>query len=500
MKSLRIQMLLIAMLTRAVAAQNYPLPVQEGDPPAICRGCKSINAAGESNDGKPTPSYPNPPLRFVGRIIDSQATANIQHIGMRTLRAGIVRTAYASGRGAAPARVYAYIGLGTLGAYNLTTFLQTISAPMVPVTALKTGARFGGRSPFERVARPDGWFYPESSRTNWRVPLADSTERLKDFDYDDRGYVYVAYNLFGWGVVRDGGEIRGVQMTAVSQTFPEKVSPDAIVSVRVGDKYFVAVSESGDVRSGRHIYDVTDPAAPAPVSRTTGTAARQTVIKTWARDDGKQIVAVVAADGVLRIYPYAAYVQGKSPAQTLTSKSRFVSMAFDEKGVLWVVEVPSGTKGKTQIRRFGYDGGRVTDTAYTPFPEWFDPIKLHARGGYVAVVGKVKRGARNQASAYIFRVGSAELKPVDTKDYFLRYYSATPKGFAQPEGYTTNPQDIHLLTLGGKTYLMYMSYGLGDVYELVDGTAQPDETKPDPEPDPDEDPKPCPCADDKDPE
>ena len=159
MSSKIVRAALFVLLSTAVAvpsfAQNYPFPSKVGQPPAICIGCKGLNSAGEPNAGKPTWQYDNPLIAFAVRMVDSQATPNIQNLGMRTLRAGIVRTAY-SQRGSAPPRVYAYIGLATFGAYRLDTFLRS---PMVPVGSL-TNERIGLRKDGqEKVLRPDAIVY-----------------------------------------------------------------------------------------------------------------------------------------------------------------------------------------------------------------------------------------------------------------------------------------------------------------------------------------------------
>lgn len=492
-KSLVVAITVFVILTLSAGAQNYPFPSKVGQPAAICTGCRSLNASGEPNDGKPTWQYDDPLFAFTGRVVDSQATQNIQHQGMRTLRAGIVRSAY-SRRGDAPPRVYAYIGLATFGAYSLETFPKTLGSKMITVRDVAKRSVALRTSGPERVAKPDAVVYPEKDNSGWQVPFVDSAERLKDFDFDDRGYVYLAYDVFGFGIVRDTGQtgiailpiVEGSQQIASL----EGMQPDKIIAVKSGGRYYLAVSYMGNSLAGRRIFDVTDPAAPTLVSHTVGAATKQTVIRDWARDDGKGIVAVVANDGMLRIYTYDAYVQNKLPAHTLTSKTKFTSMVFDERGVLWVIETPAGAKGKTQVRRLVYEDGRLADTAYTPFPEWLEPVKIHARGGYLAAVGRVKRGNRSLTNGFLFKIDGDDLVNLSTGDFFLNYYHAAPKGFAQPAGYTSSPQDVHLLTTGGRTYLMYMVYGLGDVFEIKeagDGGGGVD-------PDPPVDPAPCPCC------
>jgi PKD repeat protein len=447
-------------------AQNYPMPTKVGEPAAKCTGCANNNSSGEPNADKPVWQYAAPLSAFAGRIVDSNETKNIQHLGMRTARAGLVRTAY-SARGTAPPRVYAYIGLATLGAYHLDSFLTTIKAPLSPVDkVIKTGTKYQGRNPVEQVAAPNAFVYPESTRSIWKVPFADSTERLKDFDFDDRGYVYLAYDLFGWGIVKDTGQTGSSEMDLVpgSQQYSDGILPNAIFTIKSGSKYYVAVSESSDVKSGRRLFDVTDPTAPKLVSKTSGDAAKETVIKAWTKNDDAKVVAVLAADGDIRIYTYDGYARNDSPIETLTTDTTFTSLSFDEKGVLWVAE-SAGRDGVTRIRRVTASGGGYSDSILTPFPETMRPLKIHARNGYVAVMGEVRRGNPWIYNAFIFKTDGSGLSLLDTDDFFLKFYHFSPSGHAEP-GYAKLPQDIHLLKIGTKTYVMYMAYGLGDVYQL----------------------------------
>jgi PKD repeat protein len=459
---------LVAMLAVAAPsfAQDYPLPKKAGESFSICTGCKSLNSASEPNDGKPTWQFDDPLSAFAGRVVDSQGTQNIQHQGHRTLRAGLVRTAYTA-RGSAPPRVYAYIGLGTFGAYTLDTFATTLKNPMTTVVTVNGGGVGLRNGKPEKVAKPDAMVYPEAPRSGWQVPFVDSTERLKDFDFDDRGYVYLAYDIFGWGIVKDSGEtgIATLPLVQGSQQVND-MQPDRIISIKSNNKYYVATSWSSKSLLGRRIYDVTDPKAPDLVSQTSGTNAQPTVIKQWSKDDNARVVAVIGGDEVLRIYDYDAYVRNSAPMETFEGDNDYVSLSFDDKGVLWAIEAAGNPNSPTKVHKFTPSNNGYSEAILTPFPEWFDPVKIHARNGYLAAVGRVKRGPNSRINGFVFKTDGNGLTHLDTGDFFLKYYHAAPSGFAQPEGYTSSPQDIHILKMGTKVYLMYMVYGLGDVFQL----------------------------------
>ncbi len=100
----------------------YPMPGSQAEAPVHCIGCAGSNSFGQTNDGLPTYPFASPILNHVGRYVDSQQTANYQHIGFRTARARTMRT-FPQANGQAPPRVYIQIG-NAVGAYALDTFFS----------------------------------------------------------------------------------------------------------------------------------------------------------------------------------------------------------------------------------------------------------------------------------------------------------------------------------------------------------------------------------------
>jgi hypothetical protein len=190
--------LLFTAVTTSAFAQNHPMPGAKWEPPVICAGCPGNNSEDEPNDGKPTYPYDTPLKMHAGRYVDSSDTPPVNS-GMRTVRAGIVRMAPI-------VRNRIYIAMtGTLSAYTYDTFFtEKLRQPMVPVNVLQTGMPYGERDPFEKLALPDRFFYPEATSSGWQI-APDSGAAVLDFDADDRGYVYLATSHYGWGILSDPG-------------------------------------------------------------------------------------------------------------------------------------------------------------------------------------------------------------------------------------------------------------------------------------------------------
>lgn len=466
--------LFFCWLPGPLQAQTYPMPGSKSENAVLCTGCAGVNAAGVSNDGLPTYPYAPPLMDFVGRYVDSQMTANYQHIGFRTARARFIR-AYPTANGQAPPRLYIQIG-NAIGAYSLDTFFsQKLPAGPVSVGGVKTGSSVGGfgRTPLEKITMWDSFMYPEATASGWFAPLIDQQDPIADnapFDVDDRGYLYGSWPSFGWGIARDDGRTSGVHFPKVVQLVPNAASVDqakypntrtdssgvsaqSILVIRDGAKYY-AVIASVDARA---VFDVTDPATPALIGTASGAAKG---MKRYARSDAFGRVAYIDGSGVLQVYSYASLISNGSAVLTAVSSVRggFTGVTFDETGNIWAVN-----SGK--VVQFTVAGSSYLATEYTPFPDLDGITALTVGGGHLAVTGVDRSGA---SPVYDVRLAKLEVsgpRQVDLDGFFRKYYYGVLPDYAQPGQYTF-PFDIELVTWGGKTYLMYSASGLGDVYEL----------------------------------
>ncbi|HEY0158430.1 MAG TPA: IPT/TIG domain-containing protein [Thermoanaerobaculia bacterium] len=433
-------------------AQNHPLPGSTAEPPAICTGCPGWNSVGEVNADKPTYPYNVPLAAHVGRYVDSSSTKNVQHIGIRTIRAGIVRVNAANGR--------VYLGLGAaIGAYDLPTFFTTrLAEPMVNVAGINTGSAVFGRSPLERASRIDGFIYPEARDSQWAVPMVDSTLRLEDFDIDDRGYVYYQSNVFGWGIHQDDGRTDGKHLPFMVQVkTPYYASGATLFTMKHEGAYYAYTSDSEKAR----LYNVTVPAAPVlhGAQRTGNTHWAFA----WSKNEAAKHVAVIhgGTPRKMRVYTYAALIAGGAPLVEHVPTGTLGDVAFDEAGNLWVTEY--GTAGSTL---FKFAASTYEKTAYPLDGSTFGAVGLHAAAGYLAIVGSEMLDASRVYDLRLLNVAGGTPQPVSTGNFFRRYYHAAPAGYAEPGSYTKQPDRPFLFVHNGLTYLFYSAYGLGDVYEL----------------------------------
>src|SRR5207302_11066990 len=107
---------------------------------------------------------------------------------------------------------------------------------------------------------PDAQFYAEHATKCidgvpnqppgcWVINNTDGQDRLFGFDFDDRGYVYVAYNPYGWGILKDS---QGALLQSVFQQntdTPGILTPNRVISVKTGSGYFLIVSPDNGIVS-----------------------------------------------------------------------------------------------------------------------------------------------------------------------------------------------------------------------------------------------------------
>ncbi|HWW62112.1 MAG TPA: hypothetical protein VN181_12150, partial [Thermoanaerobaculia bacterium] len=235
-----------------------------------------------------------------------------------------------------------------LSSYALDTFFtEKLPAGNIPADIIDTGQGWGNRStaegvalPLERVTPPDGFVYPENPNQGWTYANVDGQERLYDFDCDDRGYVYAAYSILGWGIVKDDARTGTKALPLTWQVLKSKapykddktlslVSPTVIMSLKVGSKYYALVSD----QSATSKTDVWDVSANPPKNMarpvvTLNDGAFGKGIKQWAKNaDGTRFAYVDGANRV-QIYDGGTYVNGGGPLFTQEGRG-FITVASD---------------------------------------------------------------------------------------------------------------------------------------------------------------------------
>lgn len=458
--------LLLAPLQTALA-QKYPLPGGSGEAAVLCNGCPSNNSSGQPNDGLKTWPYDSPLVHHVGRIVDSTSVPAIQAT-YRTARANKIRFVREV-HGTAPPRAYIQIGSG-LGVYSLDRFF-TVALPggMGTISSLigKPVAQRSGDQ--ERVVPWDAWVYPElQTKSGWSTPVQDGQDRLTDFDIDDRGYVYLAMPVFKFGIAKDSGEIGGGALDFVYQSLSDLA--ESVVVVKTGSKYYSTTSGE----DARMVRDVTNPSSPGEARLINGSAQ---AFVSWAKDDARERIAVVTAEKNIRIYDYAAFVAGSSPIATFTPRSgkAYKDVTVDENGNFWTTEVSGSiVTGNLLVKLARGSAGYSMDTYDVYGSTAFSPVASTSQGRsainygdkYLAVVGAIP-GIRNH-DVRLFRIEGGEPVAVDLHGFFTQYYHTAPRDYAEPDGVTNN-HGAYPIKWNNKTYLIYQTDGLGDVFELEAG-------------------------------
>jgi len=446
---LSLVLLTLVLATSSAFGNNYPYPGKRTEVP--CTGCP------DDNKDLPTYAYNDPIVAHVGRFVDSSRTINAQHIGMRTIRARAIRSNLNTDR--------VYLALGeTVGSYNMDTFFTTVlKAQMSPASTLQTGDPYGRYStPIERIAIPDSFLYPEAKKSGWRTEWLDHQVNLTDFDSDDRGNVYVGNLYWGWGISKDTGLTNGTHMTFVSQT-DAGIEPNAVISIKSGNRYYAIIATAANSNSAKQIvYDTTNPASPVKGVTRTG---KHWGVSSWTKNDELERIAIISPDGVLRIYSYSSLVSGTPIAEfSPQGSAKYLDAAIDETGRIWVAETNSNV-----LVRISPNGSGYTRTTHSVYGGPFAPLKIAAAGGYVAIAGKTDAN-----EVRLIKLEGSNPVPVDTNNFFRKYYFAPPLGYAGPTLFVpayTSFSDIGLVEHGNKTYLIFSAEGLGDVYEIEAGEA-----------------------------
>lgn len=442
MLKIKLLCVLLAVATPAFA-QNYPLPASVNESPAICTNCPGTNASSQSNSGLPTYPY-DAPLDFTGRFLDSTSVATYQHAsGMRTLRARAMQVV--------PEQNRVYIQLGEMvAAYDLDTFFTgTLTEPLVRVDSINTGTSYtrpGGV--YEKLSSPDAFFYPEAATSGWDIDGAPDIQRtLSSWDVDDRGYLYAAASVFGWGIQQDDGRTDGTHMPFVHRDSGQGFS--FIFAFRNGSTYYAVGSTFPNTTK---VYDVTNPAAPVFLG------GRSTRYSAVAKDEATGRIAVIDNQNRLRVYSAAGLVSNAAPLVEYTASigQALTDVTFDDSGNLWAVEGGNGTPVLWKI-----SASTLARATFDVYGSVFSAVKIHATAGYVAVLGL-------DAEAYgvrLFNASSGTPVQVGIDDFFRKYYFRSPTGYAQPYIYS-EPAGVRLVKQGTNTYLMIGAGALGDAYEI----------------------------------
>ena len=422
----------------AVLAQTWPLPARTQNTEVPCNPCP-----GNSRTDLVTVGYSSPITTYTGRFLDSQSVGTFQQ-PFRTARAETVTIAPQLNR------IYMMIGSAVV-AYDINTFFNRLnsretltSATSIPVTPNVAAIR---AAPYELFLQWDKFFYAENG-SPWQTILLDGQQRLFQIDYDDQGYVYLAYSAFGWGIVKDSGT-GGSLMQSMYQAFNSKTAQIATFKSSTG-RYYAMIG-------GGLIYDTTDRTHPLFV-RTAGS------FHAVAKDSTSTRLAIVNATGGLDIWRTDDFIAGGAPLATFSSGTTNGYSLVTSDGTNFYADAYNSSA--VIIGTIRYDGVTYTQTLY-PTPVNIGPQPTFASGfqysaGFITIAGISAAGYWDVA---LLKMTNGVPSVVDLHSYVAHYYSVAPDANHITPSYT-NLDDAVVYQSGSHYYLILEAGGLGDVYEI----------------------------------
>lgn len=417
----------------------YPMPSTTG---VACVTCP------DPYKNLPTWPYSSPIKRFVGRYLDSSMAREIQ-APIRTLRARDAKIAEKNGR------LYSIFGGSRFAAWNLNTlFTSDLGKPLNQLSSSQT---------FPELYLSWATYVDPDTDRQWHTVFVDGQQRLGMFDFDDRGYVYLPYGPYGWGIVQDtGGSFR-----FMSQVTDSPVAPGAALVMRSGAKYYTFIIDPSS-KTKCAAFDVTTPASPTSLG-VIGKAPQYWDKIDAGGDSGfaEDVVGLSTPSGVFEIYTASAFAGDRLPSTTIPASSgKYWTVTTDGTNFYVVRKASNGTFTVDTIglARTG-DATSYSVTASQPLPGDTLPGKIRWGAGYVTVMYYGATGA----DLKLFKVTDGVLKEIDLGGYFNKYYVNPPAGYAKPSLWTSDPIGGFVYHADGHDYLIYEGIGIGDVYEIQGG-------------------------------
>ncbi len=447
--------LLILMAAPPSWAQLWPLPANQPNTIVVCSRCPDAKA------NKPTWPWSAPISAFTGRYLDSTYTNEYQQT-FRTGRARGILPSFVTN----PNRLYLQIG-SAVGAYNMDSFFTRLEnrEPLWPSSQVPVSPSNMHDTGPELFLKWDEFFYAENTGSGWQTMTIDGQDRLGGIDVDDRGNVYLAYSIFGWGIVQDGMSTGGPLMRRRYSWLPTGVPGDIgsaghIILVRSssGD-YYVVVSGGSQFQN---VWKVTNPDAPQrqqniPIAN---------YLDSVRTSDRVAIRGIGAGPGV-SIYSNDGLLAGAAPLLAYTPPAGASVKSVTTDGTNFYVINSDSSYQPSIITLFPLDasklsyGQRSFRVPLGPNDIGMDPMIMRYGDGYIALVTNVLSIG---VDLRLFRVNADQFIEVPLNQYFNRYYG-NPSG-----GYVIPPSPFYYTVLpvkrGTKLYLVLANNSIGDVYQL----------------------------------
>lgn len=336
---------------------------------------------------------------FAGRYLDS-STRPSRMSPTRTYRSDLVK--------ASPAEDLLYFTIGsTFVGQTLSTFPARLASEAL-------------------IAGPNSEQHLAFEHSYVRDPFLDKQDVLGDFDWDDRGYKYLAYS--------DGLVILDEDFNEVNVL--SSVSPQDVIVFRSGDSYYALIAI--DSVTSAQLWNVTTPATPTFVR------AMNAAVSLDKTNDGR--AGILNADDHLRVYTFDALAAGTAAAHAFTPLSANIRDITTDGVHFYSLTTPGPEYGR--IWRTALFEGIYTDSISASEYDLGGRMRLSYGAGYVIA------SSDTGASIYENEVDGLTLRG---HDYLEAYYD--------PARYLTLQRAVPVIA-GAQTLLIVAANGYGDVFSL----------------------------------
>jgi len=326
-------------------------------------------------------------------------------------------------------RLYIQAGYGYLIGYTLSTFASRMGSP------LATGAH-GEQFLY--------WTMKVNAETDsWSIIMADGAIRLTDFDFDQRGFIYLAYTLFGWGIVDRTGHL--VHQFTNQTGWP---TPSVILTFASSGHQYALVSNG----SSSLLWDVTD-----THSAVNKGSVGFGVLK-YAKNDSGDAIAIVTGTQALQIFTPDQIVNGGTPI-TIAPSTAFSSAGFTDvttDGVNFYASQDgsiSGLQGVV-VSTVSPGGGTYTRVDQAPLFNAFTRSLTYG-SGYLAWIGLNPSTPASLGELYAF--DGTHFTPTDISSYLQTNYGTS---FEQP-------RQVLVYCASTTAYALLGAHGLGDLFTIT---------------------------------
>ncbi len=330
--------------------------------------------------------------------------------------------------------MYVRAGGGYFVGYQLSTFTSRIGTPL--------STFFNGEQylPFDMYVNPE-------TDPMWQLVLADGQNRLFDFSFVSRGDIYLAYSIWGFGIVDSQGHLLK-QITAGGVN--NDPTPSVILTFASANHQYVITSDGS---SDSTLYDATDPTNPQRIGRL-GFA-----IYRYAKNAAGDAIAIAQSSGgtrSLQVYTPAALVSHGAGTQITESSQagnlHFVDVTSDGINFYAAQDGYGATGQHTVISTIAPSGGGYSSTEM-PVTSNTYTYTLTFESGYLAWIGTVPLGR----GGTMYRYNGTQFDSYDISSYVQANYTLSHQ----------IPEQIVALCSGDQAFAFSAFNGVGDVFTLT---------------------------------